>query len=355
MQTLGMRVAALCTVLVWPAAHASAQSAIMNLPRVSQHARVTQRIGITDITIDYHRPLAGGRKIFGGLEAYGQVWRAGANENVTIEFTDPVTIDGRPLAKGMYGLHMIPGQTSWVVIFSNNASSWGSFSYQAAEDALRVTVTPAVIEPQDALTYQFDAPTATSATVTMRWERVSVPFTIAVDTPHVVEHSLRNQLRGRAQFEWQPWVEAANYLLANKLSAEEAEQDARRSIEIEDRFENEITTARALSVRGRTQEALAARTRAVAIGTQGQIHDFARSLQAQGQQREAMELFRINVAKDATTWITHNELARLAVAANDFPTALAEMTLAVAAAPGPLKAQHSDLIRRLQHGEDINK
>jgi DUF2911 family protein len=355
MHSLGLRLAAFCIVLIWPAPHALAQSAIMNLPRASQHARVMQRIGITDITIDYHRPLVGGRTIFGGLEAYGQVWRAGANENVTIEFTDAVTVEGRPLPKGVYGLHMIPGQASWVIIFSKNSTSWGSFSYQPAEDALRVTVTPAMIEPQEALTYQFDAPTPTSAIVTMRWERVSVPFTIAVDTPHVVEQSLRNQLRGRPQFEWQPWVEAANYLLANALSAEEAEQDALRSIDIEDRFENEITRSRALSARGRVQEAMAARTRAVAIGTQGQIHDFARGLQAQGQQQEAMELFRVNVTKAPDTWITHNELARLAVAASDFPTAIREMTLAVAAAPAPLKAQHSDLVRRLHNGEDINK
>src|SRR3954447_14468901 len=114
MTLFSMRVAAWVTVLISPAAQAGAQSAIMNLPRVSQHARVTQRIGITDITIDYHRPLVGGRNIFGGLEAYGQVWRAGANENVTIEFTDAVTVEGRPIPKGIYGLHMIPGQASWV-------------------------------------------------------------------------------------------------------------------------------------------------------------------------------------------------------------------------------------------------
>ncbi|MEP6918412.1 MAG: DUF2911 domain-containing protein, partial [Acidobacteriota bacterium] len=87
---------------VWCSASAavSAQSAILNLPRASQHARLTQRIGITDITVDYHRPLVRGRTIFGGLHAYGQVWRAGANENVTLEFSDPVTFEGHPVAKG---------------------------------------------------------------------------------------------------------------------------------------------------------------------------------------------------------------------------------------------------------------
>ena len=96
---------------------AEAQSALLVLPDLSQHARVAQRIGLTDITIDYHRPLVRGRKIFGGVQAYGEVWRAGANFNTTIEFSDPVTIEGQPLAKGIYGLHFIPGQDSWIVIF----------------------------------------------------------------------------------------------------------------------------------------------------------------------------------------------------------------------------------------------
>ncbi len=115
--------------LFFGATGAKAQSAILNLPRVSQHARLAQRIGITDITVDYHRPLVNGRKIFGGLQAYGEVWRAGANENTIFEVSDAVTINGQPLPKGVYGLHMIPGETSWVVIFSKNSTSWGSFTY----------------------------------------------------------------------------------------------------------------------------------------------------------------------------------------------------------------------------------
>src|SRR3954471_8172700 len=112
-----------------------AQSALLNLPDASQHARVAQRIGLTDITIDYHRPLVRGRKIFGGVQAYGDVWRAGANLNTTIEVTDAVTIEGKPLPKGVYGLHFIPGPSSWIVVFSKNSTSWGSFTYDEKEDA----------------------------------------------------------------------------------------------------------------------------------------------------------------------------------------------------------------------------
>ncbi|MGH9764272.1 MAG: DUF2911 domain-containing protein, partial [Blastocatellia bacterium] len=194
------------------AASVSAQSAMLNLPRASQHARVTQRIGITDITIDYSRPLVGGRKML--LLPYGQVWRAGANENTTIEFSDPVTIEGQPLPKGIYGLHMIPGETSWAIILSKNSTSWGSFTYDKAEDVLRVTVNRQASENQEeALRYDFDDMKPDSAVITMRWGKIVVPFKVEVNTPEIVEASLRKQLRGRVQFEWQPWMEAADYLL----------------------------------------------------------------------------------------------------------------------------------------------
>jgi hypothetical protein len=332
-----------------------AQSAILNLPRVSQHARSSQRIGITDIAIDYHRPLVSGRKIFGGLQAYGKVWRAGANENTTFEVSDPVTIDGHPLTKGTYGLHMIPGESSWIIIFSKNSTSWGSFTYDQAEDALRVNVVPRTIQNQEALSYDFDDPKPDSVMVTMRWETVSVPFKIEVDTPRLVEESLRKQLRGRAQFEWQPWTEAANYLLNSKLSPESALKYADRSIENEDRFENEITKANALKVLGRVDEAHAAHDKAIGLGKQSQVHDFGRTLQTQGRYDEALEFFRDNIKKDPNSWIGHNEAARVAVSQRDFTTAIKEMKLAAEVAPESLKAQHLDLVRRLENNENINK
>jgi hypothetical protein len=346
---------ALLMALLGAAGPATAQSAILDLPRVSQHARIMQRIGITDITIDYHRPSVGGRTIFGGLEAYGQVWRAGANENVTIAFSDPVTIEGLPLPKGVYGLHMIPGETSWIVIFSRASTSWGSFTYDTSEDALRVTVTPARIDNAEVLTYAFEQPTVDSTVVTMRWANVSVAFGVHVATSTIVARSLREQLRGRAQFEWQPWTEAANYLLANKLSAEDAASYADRSIAIEDRFENEITKSVALRTLGRPDAAAKAQEKAIAMGTQAQIHDFARGLQAQGRPEEAFALFRANIMKDSQSWVAHNEGARIAVAKGDFASAIREMKLAVQAAPADLKTQLLNLLRRLEANDDINR
>src|SRR5438270_1954328 len=162
-------------VLLLVASTAFAQSTQLNLPRDSQRASVTQRIGITDITVKYHRPLVKGRTIWGKVVPYGQVWRAGANENTTITFTDPVSIEGKPLDKGTYGLHMIPNEDHWTVIFSKMSDAWGSFTYDQKEDALRVDVKPQTTDMHDALTYDFDDLKADSAVLTLRWEKVAVP------------------------------------------------------------------------------------------------------------------------------------------------------------------------------------
>jgi len=201
---------------------ASAQSAVLNLPRPSQQAVLTQRIGITDITINYHRPLVNKRTVWGGLVPYGQVWRAGANENTTIDFTDAVTIEGQPLPKGTYGLHMIPGENEWTVIFSKNSTSWGSFTYDQAEDALRVTVKPQTTDFNEALSYDFDDIGSDSSVIRLRWEKVAVPFKVGVNTHEIVTQNLQHQLRGLAQYTWDGWDDAANYLLQEKIDFDEA-------------------------------------------------------------------------------------------------------------------------------------
>src|SRR5437016_8812989 len=244
----------LCIAILGLTGSAFAQNDL-NLPDVSQAAEVKQRIALTDIKITYHRPLVNGRKIWGALVPYGKVWRAGANENTIIEFSDPVSIEGQPLAKGIYGLHMVPGENEWTIIFSKNSSSWGSFSYDKAEDALRVTVKPQASEFHDAMTYDFDDLKPNSTVVTLRWDKVAVPFKVEADTNEIVKQSLHNQLRGRAQYEWQAWEEAANYFLDSKANLEEALKDSDRSIGLEKRFENLMTKSQVLDALSQKDEA----------------------------------------------------------------------------------------------------
>ena len=147
--------------------------------RPSPNARVGQTIGTTDVLITYGRPGDKGRQVFGELEPYGNVWRAGANEATVIAFSDDVLIEGQPLAAGSYALFAIPGETEWTLIFNRQAEQWGAFDHDEAQDALRVTVTPEEGAAQEWLAYTFDDLTDTSATAVLHWSTTRVPFTIS--------------------------------------------------------------------------------------------------------------------------------------------------------------------------------
>jgi tetratricopeptide (TPR) repeat protein len=339
---------------VWLAGVCQAQSTILDIPRQSQHAVLMQRLGITDITISYHRPLVAGRKIWGGIVPYGQVWRAGANENTTIELTDPVMIEGKPLDRGTYGLHMIPNADEWIVIFSRNSTSWGSFTYDQKEDALRVNVKPHATEFREALTYDFDELKPDSAVATLRWEKVAVPFNVSVNVNKVVEASLHNQLRGLSQYTWWGWDDAANYLVDNKMDLQEALKYNDRSLENEERFDTFMTRAKILNAMGRKDEATAAEKKALERASPLQTHIYARQLQAQKRQDEAFAIFRNNAKKYPNEWFVHSGLARIYSAQRDFPNAAKEMKVALAGAPESQKTYVEGLVKRLEANQDIN-
>lgn len=328
----------------------------LQLPDVSQLAVVKQRVGVTDITITYHRPLVNGRKIWGGLVPFDKVWRAGANENTTIEFSTPVSVEGKPLPKGIYGLHMIPTADSWTVIFSKMAVAWGSFTYSEAEDALRVTVKPHPIEMEEALEYEFEDLKPDSVTVTMKWEKLAVPFRVSVNDTETTLPSIRDQLRGRAQYSWGPLNEGAQYCVTKKINLDEALKWADQSIQIEERFENLSTKADILQALGRADEAKKVRDHANEIATPTQLYGHARGLQSQKRDAEAMEIFQTVAKRAPQNVYGHLSQARLKSAAGDFDGALAEAKEAQTVAPAEQQKQAiQGLITRLQAKQDINK
>src|SRR5271163_3908602 len=290
----GLRALFLCVLMAATSRAALAQSLVLELPLQSQRAEISQRIGLTDITIAYHRPLAKDRKVWGGLVPYGKVWRAGANINTTITFSDPVMIEGKPLDKGTYGLHMIPNADEWTIIFSKNYTSWGSFTYDQAEDALRVTVKPKSADMHNALTYDFDQLKPDSAVVELEWEKLAVPFKVSVNVHDVVEASLKKQLRNLSQYTWMSWDDAADYLLAEKAALDDALTYANKSIENEDRYDNEMTKSNVLTALNRKDEAAAAQKKALELASPLQIHIYARQLQAEKRSEEAFVIFREN-------------------------------------------------------------
>jgi hypothetical protein len=330
------------------------QATELRLPTLSQRAITTQQIGITNITVNYCRPLVGGRKIWGSAVPYDRVWRAGANENTTISFSDDVSVEGKPLPAGTYGVHIIPTANDWTVILSKNSTSWGSFSYDDKEDALRVNVKPQPAEFQEALLYTFDEVKPDSTAVTLRWEKLAAPFRVSVDVNAIVYRSIQNQLRNTAGFTWAGYDEAANYLLDNNYKLEEALKLADRSIQNEERFDNLLTKSQILDAQGKKQEAETTKSKAFEMASGIQVHIYARGLQFQKKQDEAFALFKTNVKKHPNEWYAHGELARMASAQGDFATAVKEMNLALVGAPDQAKNGIKGLIARLEKKEDIN-
>ncbi|HTS36236.1 MAG TPA: DUF2911 domain-containing protein [Candidatus Solibacter sp.] len=334
---------------------ATGETLMLDLPRASQHAVLTQRIGITDITINYHRPLANGREVWGKLVPYGQVWRAGANENTKITFSDPVSIEGQALDKGTYGLHMIPGENEWTVIFSKNANSWGSFTYKEDEDALRVKVKPQSAELHDALAYDFDNLKADSATVTMRWEKIAVPFKVSVKVNDLVTAYIHAHEHGLNQYYWEGWDDAAGYFLANRINLDEALKDEDQSIQAEERYDNLMNKSKILEAMGRNNDASTYQAKALDKANALQLYVYARQLQGEKKQDEALALFRSTAKKFPDFWTTHLGLARMYSAQGDFSSAVKELNLSLKDAPDANRKVLETYAKRLEAKDDINK
>jgi tetratricopeptide (TPR) repeat protein len=250
---------------------------------------------------------------------------------------------------------MIPGENEWTVIFSRNSTSWGSFTYDQAEDALRVTVKPQAAEFHEALTYDFDDVSPDSSIVTMRWEKTAVPFKVAVNTHEVVEQNLHNQIRGLAQYTWEGWDDAANYLLQEKIDLEEALKYSDRSIQNEARYDNFMTKSNVLEALGRKDDATTARNKALSMANAIQMHGYGRQLQTEGKPTEAFAIYRDNAKKNPDQWIIHVGLSRMYSAQGDFANAAKEMNIAVAGAPDGQKQPLQAFAKRLEAKEDINK
>ncbi|MEO8044578.1 MAG: DUF2911 domain-containing protein [Spartobacteria bacterium] len=342
-------------VLILGTLTAGAQSEL-GLPDRSQAAMVQQRLGVTDITIRYHRPLVDGRKIWGALVPYGKVWRAGANFNTTIEVSAPVSVEGKPLPQGTYGLHMLPTADSWTIIFSKAADSWGSYTYDQSEDALRVTVKPHGVEMQEALQYTFEDLKPDSAVVSMTWEKLAVPFRIAVKDQDTVLPYIRRQMRGFQQYFWGPTNEAAQYCLEKKIALPEALKWAELSIQAEERFENLGTKADILKATGKTEEAKKTWEHALALAKPVQLYTYARGLQAQKRDAEAMELFKTVAEQSPNDLFGHMAQARIKSHAGDYAGAAEDLRQGIAVTPdGAQKEALKGMLDKLNASQDINK
>ncbi|MDF9799880.1 tetratricopeptide (TPR) repeat protein [Catalinimonas alkaloidigena] len=340
-----------------------AQSVTLPPSGDNQKSLTTQYIGsLAHVTIQYNSPdvtAPNGEdrtgKVWGQLVPYGLTnlgfgsaeaapWRAGANENTTITFSHAMEVEGKSIAAGTYGLHMIVEENQpWVLILSRNASAWGSYFYDESEDALRVEIKPEESEFHEWLTYEFMDRQPDQTTLALMWENVKVPFTISVpDMKKLYVDNMRKELQSTAGFSWQGWNQAATYCLMNDTHLEEALEWAENAVSMpyigQENFTTLQTKAGILSKLERGSEADEIMMQAInhPTATPLQIHAYGRQLISQGEKEKALEIFQLNAKKYPDTWPVNVGLARGYSATGDYKKAIKYAKMAATEAPDQL-------------------
>ena len=241
-------------------------------PRPSPKASLMQTVGLTTVTINYNRPGVKGRDIWGALVPYDKVWRTGANEATTIEFSDDVWINGSKLPKGLYSLHTIPTANEWTVIFNSVAQQWGSYSYDPAKDTLRITTRPQTAEHREWLTFEIPEMTTDTAQIVIRWGKLAVPFTIDTKSTERTMAQFRNAMNP----DWRTPYQAADFAFNNKGAATDAEINAwiEQSLKVNQNIANLYLRARIAERAGNKADAVRYGEMAIAAATPQQ-KDFA--------------------------------------------------------------------------------
>ena len=339
----------------------------------NKKAAVSERIGITDITIHYDRPGVKGRdgQIWGKLipvgysdQGFGNTkqapWRAGANENTTIEFSDDVKIEGHDLPAGKYGFFIAYDPNECTLIFSKNNSSWGSFYYDPKEDALQVKVKPvATDKSMEWLKYEFINQNENSAVIALQWEKLMIPFKVEVDYMKSQVESFRKELRTDKGFTWEAWNQAAQWCVQKNTNLDQAllwaDSATSDNFGGSQSFRSWSTKAQVLDKLGRNQEATKIMKKALPYGSELEVHQYGRQLLAQKKSKEAFDIFKMNYDKHPGLFVTCMGLARGYSAIGNYKKALEFAQKAQPLAQDAAnKANVEKMIKTLQEGKDIN-
>jgi hypothetical protein len=261
MRSTLLRLSACALVAVATTATAAAQQ--LELPRPSPNAKVTQTVGVTDISVDYSSPAVRGRKIWGGLVPYGQVWRAGANAATKITFSRDVVVGKTAVPAGSYSFFVLPTANKWTLILNKDANQFGAFTYKKGEDLVRVEVKPQPAPMRERLAYAITNFTDSTASLDLEWEKVKVSLPIKLHTDEQVAASIKGLQSGG----WSPWAQAARWELDQK-HYDTATQLVDKSIEIKPTWLNTFVKAQLLAARGNYKEAHALAEKAKAMGEQ---------------------------------------------------------------------------------------
>lgn len=370
-----------CLALFALATPAVSQSLTLPPSGENQHSEVSQQIGLVTVRISYnspnvHAPDGSDRKgkIWGGLVPYGMTnlgfgscgdqcpWRGGSNQNTTITVSHDVVVQGKPLAAGTYGLHFIPAKDEWTIIFSNNSTAWGSYFYDAKEDALRVTAKPVESAYREFLTYEFVDRGQAKATVQLEWENLALPWTIDVpNADQLYVESIRRELQNAQGFTWQNWDAAANFALNRKINLAEALTWSETSVTGAFGGQENFTTLSTLSAlqaaNGKSDEAAKTFDRAMNHPTASaqDLHTLGRALLARKDTALGIRVLETNGKRFPGVWPTGVSLGRASAAAGKKDEAIKHFKAAMKYAPDEAAKKNLEgLIAKVEKGEAID-
>ena len=339
-----------------------AQYTDLVLPMPSPLVGSTIRIGVTDIGVQYSSPKANGRQIYGTIVPYTSdvPWRAGANSCTVVSFSTDVTIEGKPLKAGKYGLLMIPSERdAWTIIFSNNSNYWGGYYYDQSDDAMRISVKPAPCNKRDELSYLFLEPKLNSVTMAMEWDSLRIPFRVEVNTVQNTIESLRRELSGTKGNNWYSWIAAARYCLRNRVNLEQALAWTDRAMkggygqfQATTNFMTLFVKYQILSALGRTE--MANQTFSKALPLLNTVYDYdmlASDYTSQKKYDQAIETYNKAIKVYPSFYFLYHEMANVYIALKDTAKALEFYNLSLPYVPAEYKNRALLFINNLKAGK----
>ena len=297
---------------------APAWSQNITTPRTpSPAATVSQKVGISTVTVEYSRPSVRDREIWGSLVPFGwnvqqfgnqnsAPWRAGANENTVIKFSHDAKVEGQAVPAGKYGLFFVVNEdNTGEVILSKDYRSWGSFFYEPSQDQVRADIKLRSIPMTEMLTFDFINLDKTSAELVLNWEKKQFPVRIEFDVDDIVMANAAEELKSTTGFGWQGFASAANYAQQNNVNLEQGLQWADRAVTMNKSFNTLIVKAGLLEALDKPEEAQKIKKEAIAMGTEPQLNAYGYQLLNNGQFDEAIAIMTMNTEnypESANAW-----------------------------------------------------
>ncbi|MGQ0738660.1 MAG: DUF2911 domain-containing protein [Bacteroidota bacterium] len=247
----------------------------LSTPQPSPTQTLKQNFGLSSIELSYSRPGIKGRKVFGDLVPYGQVWRTGANQATTLSFGEEVMIGGTKVAPGKYGLLTIPDAKEWTIIISKQTDVTAPDAYKQDQDVVRVKASPMQLPfPIETFTISFDDMKSSSCNLSLMWDNVYLAFPISADVDSKVMKSIDNIMTKDNR----PYYGAASYYFDNGKDLNQALTWVNKAVEANPNAQPWVHTLKTkiLAKMGKKEDAMAAAKNAIRIATETKFPDFVK-------------------------------------------------------------------------------